>query len=494
MIAEKEIAEALASMRRTGSDTQNYEVKEAVHGLPSSLVETVSSFANMRGGRIVLGVSEKKGFHFADGFDVDKAYSQMQTLGDALTPVIRMEIERIPFESRTIVVAQVPGLPDSRKPCFVTARGQYNGSFIRSGDGDRHLTAYEVDRLAESRIQPQFDLEPVEQAGVEELRRPALDAVIRRARDLFPRVFGKLSDETILVQLGVLTRVGDRLCPTLAGLLATGTFPQRYFPRLQVVFTVYPGTAKTGVLEAGQRYLDSKEVVGAIPDMLIDTLAMVQQRMATGAVVQAGLRKDVPDYPLVAVREALANALQHRDYSPEGRGTHVQVNMYADRLEITNPGGLYGATTVESLGKEGISSTRNEFLSRILTYVPYDGGYVVENKGTGFMTIESALEKALMPPPKVQNSLTFFSLTMEKRRAAAERPLERSWKNLREAILLELERGASLSAQELSDMSSVPRSSINYHLRALVREGIIEPLEAAKSPRQRYRLVERSPR
>ena len=170
----------------------------------------------------------------------------MLTLGDALTPVIRKEIERIPFESRTTVVAQVPGLPDSRKPCFVTARGQYNGSFIRSGDGDRHLTVYEVDRLAESRIQPQFDLEPVEQAGVEELRRPVLDAVIRRVRDLFPRVFGKLSDETILVQLGVLTREGDRLCPTLAGLLATGTFPQRYFPRLQVVFTVYPGTAKTG--------------------------------------------------------------------------------------------------------------------------------------------------------------------------------------------------------------------------------------------------------
>ena len=89
--------------------------------------------------------------------------------------------------------------------------------------------------------------------------------------------------------------------------------------------------------------------------------------------------------------------------------------MYSDRLEIINPGGLYGSTTVESLGKEGISSTRNEFLSRLLTYTPFDDGYVVENKGTGFMTIESSLAAALMPPPNVHNSLTFFKLTCEKR-------------------------------------------------------------------------------
>ena len=149
--------------------------------------------------------------------------------------------------------------------------------------------------------------------------------------------------------------------------------------------------------------------------MLVETLTMVQMRMNTGAFLEDALRKDVPDYPLIAVREAVANALQHRDYSPEGRGTHVEVNMYSDRLEITNPGGLFGSTTIESLGKEGISSSRNEHLSRLLTCTPFESGYVVENKGTGFMVIESSLAQALMPLPKIQNSLTFFKLTFEKR-------------------------------------------------------------------------------
>lgn len=489
MIDENEIVRLIGRMRRTGSDTQMCEVKEAVQGLPKSLAETLSAFSNMHGGLVILGISEKNGFHFAQGFDADRIYSQLQTVGDALTPPVRPEIERIPFEGHTIVVARVHELPGNLKPCHITAQGKYSGSFIRSGDGDRHLSAYEVDRLSEGSIQPQYDIEPVEQASVEDLNPETLRAVVRRARDLFPRVFGRLADETILIQLGVLTRLGERVCPTLSGLLAAGVFPQQYFPGLQIDFAVYPGTTKAGDPETGKRYLDAKELVGSIPDMLTDAVALVQQKMSTGAVVRGALRKDVTDYPLVAVREAIANALQHRDYSPEGRGTRVQVNMYSDRLEITNPGGLYGATTVESLGKEGISSTRNEFLSRLLTYTPYDGGFVVENKGTGFMTIELALAQALMPPPKVQNSITFFSLSFEKRRRTADEMMSRSWARIDEAILAEMAEKGSLSIRELTEMSALSRVTISKHVRQLIKDARVEPTETKKSPKQRYRLV-----
>lgn len=221
----------------------------------------------------------------------------------------------------------------------------------------------------------------------------------------------------------------------------------------------------------------------------MDVLALVQQRMSTGAVVEGGLRKDIPDYPIVAVREAVANALQHRDFSPEGRGTHVQVNLYSDRLEITNPGGLYGATTVESLGKEGLSSTRNEILSRLLTYTPFESGYVVENKGTGFMTIRQSLADSLMPPPKVENSLSFFRLTFEKRRLTKAEGATQSWHNTAQGIISELAKHTSLSIAELVNMSGLSRATISNHVRKLVQAGIIEPIERLRSPRQRYRLV-----
>lgn len=492
MITVSEITEAVRQMRRVGSDTQRWEVKEAVNQLPKSLYKTLSSFANTSGGLIILGLSEKNGFRPAPGFDAGKACSQLSEAGDRLTPILRLEIEKIPFEDRLLVVAKVPDIPKNQRPCYITARGRYEGSFIRTGDGDRHLSPYEIDRLTEESRQPQYDLEPVERASISDLNPDVLEAIVTRSRELFPRVFGRLPNETILTQLGVLTRVEDKVCPTLAGLLAVGTFPQQYFPRLEVVFTVYEGTTKATDPRTGLKYLDSKEIIGSIPDMLTETLALVQDRMRTGAVVTEGLRKDIPDYPMPAVREAVANALQHRDYSPEGRGSQVQVNLYADRLEITNPGGLYGSTTVESLGKDGISSTRNEFLSRLLTYTPFQDGFVVENKGTGFITIQSALEKALMPPPKVRNSLTFFSLTLEKRRRTPAETSADFWKNLDEAILKEIGHKGSMSVKELIEASGTPRPTMSAHLRKLVKNGQIEPLEINKSPKQRYRLVRKS--
>ena len=453
-------------MRQIGADTQHWEVKEAVVDLPKSLLDTISAFSNMHGGTIILGVSEKNGFHPAKSFDANKTYTKLQTVGDRLTPVVRMEIEKMIFENQMIVVAYVPELPKNQKPCYITQKGRYEGAF-----------------------QPHYDIEPVAAASIDDLNKNTLTAIIRRARDIFPRVFATLPDETILIQLGVLTKVDDRICPTLSGLLVAGIFPQRFFPRLEVVFTVYPGVSKTGNEITGVRYLDSKEIVGSIPDMLVETLTMVQMRMNTGAVLEGALRKDVPDYPLIAVREAVANALQHRDYSPEERGTHVEVNMYSDRLEITNPGGLFGSTTIESLGKEGISSSRNEYLSRLLTYTPFESGYVVENKGTGFMVIESSLAQALMPPPKIQNSLTFFKLTFEKRRRTMIEMSNRSWEVIDEAIIAELTSRGSCSIKELMAMSGLSRATMTSHIRKLVRTGKVEPTENARNPKQRYRVV-----
>lgn len=493
MIDVQAVTEAIERMRRTGSNSQCWEAKESVVSLPKSLPETLSAFSNMNGGLILLGLSEKSGFHPTKGFDAGRIFSLMQAAGDQLTPPVRMEIEKVPFEGALLVAARVPAMPSAQKPCYITARGRYDGSFIRTGDGDRHLSPYEVDRLSEEREHPRHDLEPVEAASMSDLDPEALEAIVNRCRELFPRVFGRLPEETILTKLGVAVRTNSRLCPTLAGLLAAGIFPQQYFPRLEIVFTVFPGTTKAGDLANRRRYIDSREIVGSIPEMLLETMTLVRQRMNAGAVIdENGLRHEAPDYPLEAVREAVANALQHRDYSREGRGTHVQVNMYADRLEILNPGGLFGSTTVESLGEDGISSARNEYLSMLLTYTPYESGYVVENKGTGFMVIRAALEKARMPPLRIKNSLTFFRLTFEKRDAASARA-PKSWKDIDKAILEVIRSNGSASVKELIEVSRLSRATIGNHLKKLAAAGVIQPTEPERSPKQRYRLAQPSP-
>ena len=84
---EETVIKAIRRMRTLGADALRWEVTEAVQELPKKLLETISAFSNMQGGTIILGLSEKNGFRPAEGFDADRMYAQMQTIGDAFTPV-----------------------------------------------------------------------------------------------------------------------------------------------------------------------------------------------------------------------------------------------------------------------------------------------------------------------------------------------------------------------------------------------------------------------
>ena len=95
MIVKQEVIDAIRLMRRIGADTQRCEVKKSVQELPRNLPETISAFSNMHGGMIILGLEDSNGFRPAVGFDADRIYKQLQTIGDRFTPVVRMEIEKV---------------------------------------------------------------------------------------------------------------------------------------------------------------------------------------------------------------------------------------------------------------------------------------------------------------------------------------------------------------------------------------------------------------
>ncbi|SNQ46183.1 hypothetical protein FRACA_130007 [Frankia canadensis] len=128
----------------------------------------------------------------------------------------------MPFEGTTLVVVEVEPLPPAQRPCYVTARGLYNGAFARAGDGDQRLTAYEIDRLRENAGQPRWDEEAVTQASVEDLDRRAVLRLVEAAARNSPRAFAGLNESDALTRLGVLVPHGERLVPSLAGLLAVG--------------------------------------------------------------------------------------------------------------------------------------------------------------------------------------------------------------------------------------------------------------------------------
>ena len=487
----EELAEVIGLMRAVGVDLQHYEVKSSRRELTHDLPRTISAFSNGSGGTIICGISEKDGFVPVDGFEPQSIQDALaHVCAEKLEPPVRPEIDVLMFEGRPVVVAAIPEMRPVDKPCFVRASDRYKGSYIRTGDGDLRLSPYEVDRLMDEHRQPQYDIAIVEGASKDDLNRDLVQGLLSRERTVHSRNFAKLSDDESLVRLGVLRRDDSgELRPTVAGLVALGDYPQQFFPRLNIAFASYPGTRKSDVTEAGQRLLDSMTMVGPVSYMVEDAIAAIAKNTRNGALIDGAFRREVPDYPPVALREAIVNALMHRDYSPLALGTPVQLDLYVDRLEIINPGGLYGNVTLRSLGKDGVSASRNQHLANLLESTPYtDGTFVAENRGTGYQTIEAELSDALMPAPVPNDTIASFSLTFQRRRLTRTESTLPAAEQVRATILGLLREQGSVSTTEVVRHSGRSRATVMKYINKMIEARELEPTERAGSTRQRYRL------
>lgn len=411
-----EVRQLLGELRRLGGETTRVEVKAAVGGLPQSLRETLSSFSNTPGGgAVILGVSEEDGFALVGVADPAKIQSDFAAAcSEEMTPPLRPQIEMIDVDGVVLVAAEIPELPKADKPCYVKARGVNNGTYIRVGDSDRRLNSEEVQQLVADRGQPAFDREPVPGTSRADLDDAAVRAYCDRLRNGSHRLFGGETEEKILRMTNVLHHSGDDPdLVTLAGLLALGRYPQQFFPQLNLTFVHYP-TAAGEATSSGVRFIDNVSIDGSIPEIVAESMAVLFRNMSRRALIAGSGRRDVWEYPEQALREAIVNALVHRDLSTGSRGMQVQVEMYPDRLVLKNPGGLFGPIDVSRLGEDGTSSSRNAVLLKTLEDVvlPGEDRAVCENRGSGIRSMLAALRQAGMGMPLFTDRVTRFQVTL----------------------------------------------------------------------------------
>ncbi|WP_261555908.1 ATP-binding protein [Frankia tisae] len=413
MSLQNEVDEAVIRVRRARTDLQAIEVKAAEGGLPKSIVETVSAFANARGGLLILGLDEARGFQPV-AIDARKLANDLaSTCADQLEPAIRAEIDIGVVDGQPVVAARIDELPADRKPCqkpcHVKARGRERGCYLRTHDGDRLLSFYEVHVLVASRGQPRDDLLPVLEATPADLDADLVASLLRRMRATRGPLFTSVSDDEMLRLLRVLIDTDDGARPSLAGLLALGRYPQSFYPQLDVTFVAYP-TVTGEPLRDGTRFLDNQSIDGSVPIMVATALAAVRRNMKRRSVIVGMGRLDQWEYPEEAVREVIANALMHRDYHPLAQGTQVRVELYPDRLVVANPGGLHGPVNQEDLLAEAVSSSRNSLLAKLLedVEVPGTGRTVCENRGSGLLAMAAALRGAGIEPPELIDNVREF--------------------------------------------------------------------------------------
>ena len=522
------MTELIELMRIIGNDTQQCEVKECKRKISSTIPETLSAFSNGNGGYIILGLSEKAGFTPVEGFNARAMQEALSQACEKLTPVVRPVIVTCPFEGANLVFAVIDEMLPREKPCFISSIGPHGGSYIRTGDGDRKMTTYEVDRLLEEQRQPEHDITIVPEATLDDLNPTLLRALLERERERHPHVFADRSDEDMMLDLRILrepstdeyaedrqsrddeTRAHDtnrndtatapdtvapdaiepvqaahRAHPTLAGLLAVGRYPQKFFPRLTVTVAVYPGTSRDEVFRGDAQLVASDTFTGPIPTMIDDTVASLMAWTAVPGTGSDAAPAQTAMYPQLVLREAVANALTHRDYSPDALGTPVHVDVFTDRIEVSNPGGLFGAVSKQRLTHEASTSTRNAFLFSLLQSAPSpDGGTVLRDNGTGYLRIGAALRSEAREPVRIENELDLFRVVIPGRvndAALTERDFARR-------ILHLLEREPSASVRDIIRELGLSPVAVAAGLRSLMNKGLVESGEAVPMPRKYYRL------
>ncbi|MEQ0560578.1 ATP-binding protein [Amycolatopsis sp. NEAU-NG30] len=494
---DEELKEIVENLRLLGSDVSDVEVKKATGGLPRSARETLVAFANTRGGTLILGLDEGAGFTASGLADPAKMSSDLAAMCAAdIEPPLRPHIGIHDFEGTKILVAEIPELPPDRKPCFSRGAGMTQGTFVRVGDGDRRLTSYEVQLLLANRGQPRDDETPVPGTGLTDFDPGLVTAFLARLRTRRPYAFGELDDVAALRRAKALvTDDAGADVASVGGLLALGRYPQEHFPQVMLTFVHYP-TPEGANAETGERFVDNVVAEGPIPVIVRDALLTVRKNMTRRSVVRGAGRVDIWQYPEAALREAIVNALVHRDLSPEARGTQVQVEMYPDRLTVRNPGGLFGPVTEERLGEEGVSSARNASLLRILEDVPLPGSAhaVCENRGSGIRTMINALRAARMSLPEFKNRVSTFSVTFPNHTLLGDETVE--WLNsLGERGLSEsqciglaiLREGGHLDNQTYRTETRVDSRVATQELRDLIARELV--VQIGNRRWARYRLA-----
>lgn len=247
----------------------------------------------------------------------------------------------------------------------------------------------------------QDDIRPVERTTITSLNTDKLNEYLKLLKTDKPNL-SNLEDNQILELMSVI-REGK---PTLAAEFLFGLYPQAFFPQLGIIAVSVPGTEIGDTDIDGSRFIDNQRIEGTIPHMVDAALQFVRKNTRKKTIIDAetGKRKDKTDYPINSVREALLNALVHRDYSIHTEGMPVQLSIFADRLEITNPGGLYGRLTLDTLGKIQ-PDTRNPVLATALEVLD-----ITENRYSGIPTIRRELMEHGLPAPEFRNERGEFTV------------------------------------------------------------------------------------
>jgi ATP-dependent DNA helicase RecG len=418
----------------------NLEFKES---FSNGIAREICAFANADGGKVLLGVSdggETRGITISNDL-----MSRIHDIARNMDPSLKVEISRI----GNVLIVDVPRGTD--KPYSV------NGKFyVRDGTNSQQLKRDEIRRFFQDEGLILFDEKPNYDFGIET---DFNDATFETFLEI-TRTSPVLEKYDILENLGLL-KDG---CLNNAGVLLFCKKITTFLLNATITCVLFQGRDK-------YKILDRKEFEGDLYSNYQDAFTYLQSKLNTEYIIKGGPREEKLELPESALREAILNAIAHRNYF---LNANIQVYIFSDRVEITNPGGLPLGMSYDDLGRK--SMPRNFLLFGLMQRVG-----LVEKVGTGILRMNHAMEEYRLEKPVMEADENWFTIIFKRPELERESfegrgktTPQKTTQKTTQKILGLIKENPDITRRELASTIGISEDGIKYHLTNLKNMGLLE--------------------
>jgi ATP-dependent DNA helicase RecG len=430
-----------------------------------NIIKTITAFANTAGGVILIGVEDVTKAVIGIVNPLDEEERICNIIADSIEPRLVPDIDIINWKGLTLISIKV--YPSALRPHWIKSQGKDNGVLVRVGSTNRKADAALINDIRRSALNLSFDEEPIPDINPE-----ALD--IRVASGLITRIDDW--NENTMESLHLVTRYQGRLVPTVGGVLLFGKVRDKYFPDAWIQCGRFSGKNKSKII-------DQIDISNHLPVALSQAYDFVIKHALKSAEFGGLHREDKWNLPLMAIREALTNAIVHADYSQFG--SPIRLSIFDDRIEIENPGMLIGGMTINDV-YNGVSKLRNRVIGRIFKELK-----LIEQWGSGYQRMINECNVMNLPEPQCEEIAFSFRVIFSLIPVVNKKVIVNVEEKIIETIF-KYDNEGGISTQYLSELIGISTRAMRERLASMVKNGkIIAIGKSAYDPNKRYFVVKK---
>lgn len=367
------------------SESKTLEFKRDTSSL-DSILRSIVAFANTSGGIILIGINDDRSICGIN--EPNKVQEQVaNSIAHRIKPQIFPDLHITDVQGKEVLSIQVDHLP---APYYLSDKGEEKGVYIRLGNSNRLAGNEFIAEMKRAKLYPFYDKTPCDNVSED-----GLD--IKLIKKTFSNHNVSINTAK-LMSIGILAQKGKKVVATNGGVILFGKpeIRKEFFPFAEVRCARFAGTTRA-------EFIDRLEIEGGVLAAVTEVPKFIRRNTKMAGKFGAMRRRDIPEYPVDGVREALTNALVHANY--EISGTRIFVAIYDDKLEIQNPGTMVPGMSIEQF-KAGVSRIRNPVIARVFGELE-----LVEEWGSGYKRIKDACQKGGYPEPVWEEFGTVLRVT-----------------------------------------------------------------------------------